>query len=127
MTTGLNKYFNSSGSPSMTGTATLTIHVSDENDNSPTLGVNTIEMCQSGGASVANISVTDLDGDPYGGPFSFKVLGDVEGMWKVRPNQGRGLFLSTYFYDLDKGGGSFKFAATPLKLKNIIIPIRNCK
>lgn len=92
MTTGLNKYFNSSGTPSMTGTATLTIHVSDENDNSPTLGVNTIEMCQSDGASVANISVTDLDGDPYGGPFSFNVLGDVEGMWKVRPNQGRGLF-----------------------------------
>lgn len=92
MTTGLNKYFNSLGSPSMTGTATLNVHVSDENDNSPTLGVNTIEMCQSNGASVANISVTDLDGEPYGGPFSFKVLGDVKGMWKVDPAQGIGLF-----------------------------------
>lgn len=76
----------------MTGTATLTIHVADENDNSPTLGVNTIDMCQTDRASVANISVTDLDGEPYGGPFSFKVLGDVKGKWRVHPQHGRGLF-----------------------------------
>lgn len=88
----LNNYFNLSGSPSMTGTASLVIHVSDENDNTPTLGVNTIDMCQLDGASVANISVTDLDGEPYGGPFSFKVLGDAEGKWRVHPQQGRGLF-----------------------------------
>lgn len=77
----------------MTGTATLTIYVSDENDNSPTLEVDTIEMCQLDGASVANISVTDLDGEPYGGPFSFRVLGDVEGKWRVHPKQGRDLLL----------------------------------
>ncbi|XP_075898207.1 desmocollin 2-like protein isoform X2 [Nelusetta ayraudi] len=83
------------GSPPMTGTATLTIHVSDENDNSPVLGVNTIDMCQSDEASVVNISVTDLDGDPYGGPFSYKVLGDVEGKWRVHPRHG-------YFVNLVK-------------------------
>lgn len=76
----------------MTGTATLTIHVADDNDNSPTLGINKIDMCQTDGASVANISVTDLDGEPYAGPFSFKVLGDVQGKWTVHPQQGRGLF-----------------------------------
>lgn len=76
----------------MTGTATLTIHVSDENDNDPTLAVNTLDMCQSDKASVANISVTDLDGDPYGGPFSFKLLGDNKGMWRVHPSHGRTLF-----------------------------------
>lgn len=75
----------------MTGTATLTIYVSDENDNSPTLGVNAIDMCQLDGASLANISVSDLDGEPYGGPFSFQVLGDVEGKWRVHPQQGRGM------------------------------------
>lgn len=85
----------------MTGTATLTIHVSDENDNSPFLGVNTIDMCQSDEASVVNISVTDLDGDPYVGPFSYKVLGDVEGKWRVHPRHGRSLFQFIYFFDLD--------------------------
>lgn len=76
----------------MTGTATLTIHVSDENDNAPTLSVNTFSVCQSNGPSVANISVSDPDGDPYSGPFTFKLLGDVEGKWRVDPRRGRNLF-----------------------------------
>lgn len=75
----------------MTGTATLNIHITDENDNTPTLSVSTIDMCQSHGASVANITVIDLDEDPYGGPFQFKLHGDVEGKWRVDPAQGEQL------------------------------------
>lgn len=83
-----NKCFWSPGKPPMTGTATLSIHISDENDNVPTLNVNILHMCQSDGPSMANITVSDLDEEPYGGPFSFKLLGDVKGRWKVEPRQG---------------------------------------
>ncbi|XP_070824608.1 cadherin-like protein 26 [Chaetodon trifascialis] len=76
------------GKPPMTATATLNIHITDENDNTPTLDVNTIDMCQSHGPSVANITVSDLDEDPYGGPFMFKLHGDLEGKWRVDPPQG---------------------------------------
>lgn len=83
-----NMCFWSPGKPPMTGTATLNIHIIDKNDNAPTLTVNTIDMCQSDGPSLANITVFDLDKEPYGGPFSFKLLGDVEGKWRVDPRQG---------------------------------------
>lgn len=76
------------GKPPMTGTATLNIFISDENDNAPSLNVSTIDMCQSSGSSLANITALDLDGDPYGGPFRFKLSGDVQGKWKVDPDQG---------------------------------------
>ncbi|KAM9350587.1 cadherin-like protein 26 isoform 2-T2 [Symphorus nematophorus] len=76
------------GIPPMTATATLSIFISDENDNTPTLAVSTFDMCQSDGPSLANITALDLDGDPYGGPFSFNLLGDVEGKWRVDPSQG---------------------------------------
>ncbi|XP_067449720.1 cadherin-like protein 26, partial [Thunnus thynnus] len=76
------------GKPPMTGTATLNIFISDENDNAPSLTVSTIDMCQSSGSSLANITALDPDGDPYGGPFFFKLSGDVQGKWKVDPDKG---------------------------------------
>uniref|UniRef100_A0A8P4G384 Cadherin domain-containing protein n=1 Tax=Dicentrarchus labrax TaxID=13489 RepID=A0A8P4G384_DICLA len=76
------------GKPPMTSTATLSIHIADENDNTPTLSQSTIAMCQSDGPSLANITALDLDEEPYGGPFHFKLLGDVEGKWRVDPPQG---------------------------------------
>ncbi|CAK6957487.1 cadherin-2-like [Scomber scombrus] len=76
------------GKPQMTGTATLSIFIGDENDNVPSLNVSTIDMCQSSGPSLAKITAIDLDGDPYGGPFQFKLIGDVEGLWKVDPDLG---------------------------------------
>lgn len=72
----------------MTGTATLNIRITDENDNLPTLAVSTIDMCQSDGPSLANITVLDLDEEPYGGPFRFKLLDDFGGKWKVDPGAG---------------------------------------
>uniref|UniRef100_A0A3Q3KDE9 Cadherin domain-containing protein n=1 Tax=Monopterus albus TaxID=43700 RepID=A0A3Q3KDE9_MONAL len=77
-----------SGEPPMTGTATLSVHITDENDNVPILTASTIDMCQSQGPSRANITAVDLDQQPYSGPFSFKLHGDVKGQWKVDPVQG---------------------------------------
>ncbi len=73
----------------MTSTATLIIHITDENDNFPTLNVSTIDMCQSNRPTVSNIAASDLDEDPFSGPFYFKLLGDVEGKWRVDPHQGK--------------------------------------
>ncbi|XP_030590439.1 cadherin-like protein 26 [Archocentrus centrarchus] len=73
------------GIPKMTSTATLSIHVRDENDHAPSLVLSIIEMCQSDDHSFANITALDSDDEPYGGPFTFKLLGDVAGKWKVDP------------------------------------------
>ncbi|XP_049436322.1 cadherin-13-like isoform X4 [Epinephelus fuscoguttatus] len=76
------------GQPLMTGTATLTICVSDKNDNAPFLPVGTIDMCQSDGLSLANITAMDLDEHPYSGPFTFKLQGNEKGYWKLDPTRG---------------------------------------
>lgn len=83
-----NKCFWSTGKPPMTSTATLRIHVQDKNDNVPFLPNGMFDMCQSDGVSKANITVVDLDEEPYSGPFRFKLLGDVEGKWSIEPLQG---------------------------------------
>ncbi|XP_068198583.1 cadherin-like protein 26 [Antennarius striatus] len=75
------------GQPPMTSTAALSIHVIDVNDNAPTLNVSSVIVCQGDGPSGANIPAVDLDEEPYGGPFHFKLLGDVAG-WRLDPNQG---------------------------------------
>lgn len=79
----------SPGNPPMTGTATLTIHITDENDNAPSLAESTIHMCHSDGPLMANITALDPDMEPYGGPFHFQLHGDVEDKWKVEPKQGQ--------------------------------------
>ncbi|KAL3974686.1 hypothetical protein ACER0C_023312 [Sarotherodon galilaeus] len=76
------------GKPQMTSTATLSIYVRDDNDHTPYLVVSTIEMCQSDGQSFANITALDSDVEPYSGPFTFKLHGDVEGKWKIDPVTG---------------------------------------
>ncbi|KAG7229629.1 hypothetical protein INR49_012673 [Caranx melampygus] len=53
-------------------------------------------------------NATDLDADPFGGPFTFELLGDVKGKWKLNPAYGytAGLvresasFAGTYKIDL---------------------------
>uniref|UniRef100_UPI0037E90618 cadherin-like protein 26 isoform X2 n=1 Tax=Semicossyphus pulcher TaxID=241346 RepID=UPI0037E90618 len=76
------------GKPPMTATATLIMHIMDENDNSPSLTVSTLDICQSNKPSKANISAFDLDEGAYGGPFSFKLHGDVQGKWRIESPQG---------------------------------------
>lgn len=80
------------GVPPMTGTATLNIIVSDDNDNAPSLTENNIAMCQSEGPAQATITALDLDEDPHGGPFHFRLHGDIMGKWKIDPNQGKDQF-----------------------------------
>uniref|UniRef100_A0A673ABE3 Cadherin 27 n=1 Tax=Sphaeramia orbicularis TaxID=375764 RepID=A0A673ABE3_9TELE len=74
------------GQPPRTGTATLNIHVTDKNDNVPQLEVDFVDICVSDVPTTANISAFDLDDNPYGGPFTFQLLGDVEGKWKLNPS-----------------------------------------
>ncbi|KAG7228149.1 hypothetical protein INR49_013432 [Caranx melampygus] len=76
------------GTPAMTSTATLTILVKDENDNVPFINKTVIEMCQSDGPSLYTIEPVDLDDDPYSGPFSFRLSGDVDDRWSIDPLQG---------------------------------------
>ncbi|XP_041638553.1 cadherin-like protein 26 [Cheilinus undulatus] len=74
------------GSPPMTGTTTLIIHVIDQNDHVPQLTDNMLHICLS--KDTANITAFDLDEDPLGGPFTFELLGDVEGKWNLNPSHG---------------------------------------
>ncbi|XP_032421323.1 cadherin-like protein 26 isoform X2 [Xiphophorus hellerii] len=76
------------GSPPQTSTASLSIYIARENDNAPSLIVNTFDMCQSDKSSWVNVTAEDPDEDPYSGPFSFKLLGDVKKKWRIDPEQG---------------------------------------
>ncbi|XP_034440871.1 cadherin-like protein 26 [Hippoglossus hippoglossus] len=76
------------GEPPLTGTCTLQIYVIDQNDNAPQPEVQHFDVCMSNMSTTANITASDLDGDPFGGPFTFELLGDVKGKWKLRPSYG---------------------------------------
>ncbi|XP_056280107.1 cadherin-2A-like, partial [Pseudoliparis swirei] len=76
------------GQPPMTGTATLEIHITDENDHVPSLSRSAVDVCQSDGVSLANITVEDFDEEPYGGPFVFRLPDQEKGKWKLDPAQG---------------------------------------
>lgn len=75
----------------MTGTATLHIHVSDQNDNVPQLKVDSLDVCVSDAPTTTNIEAFDPDEAPYGGPFTFELLGNVEGKWRLNPGYGRNI------------------------------------
>ncbi|XP_047438530.1 cadherin-like protein 26 [Mugil cephalus] len=76
------------GKPPMTGTATLHMYIADQNDNIPQPTVDYVTVCVSDGPSTTNITAFDRDDDPFGGPFSFELLGDVEGEWELNPSHG---------------------------------------
>ncbi|XP_067302917.1 cadherin-like protein 26 isoform X2 [Pseudorasbora parva] len=73
------------GFPPLTGTGTLFIYLIDQNDNLPTLEVNTVNMCLDTEPTMANITAVDLDLPPYSSPFYYELLGNVEDKWKVEP------------------------------------------
>ncbi|XP_051515753.1 cadherin-like protein 26 [Myxocyprinus asiaticus] len=79
------------GTPPMTGTGTLIIHLRDENDNSPMLEVDKLYMCLS--ETTINITAADPDLHPYSVPFHFKLVGDVEGKWKLHSSYGTAVTL----------------------------------
>uniref|UniRef100_W5M7K1 Cadherin-like protein 26 n=1 Tax=Lepisosteus oculatus TaxID=7918 RepID=W5M7K1_LEPOC len=78
------------GNPPMTGTGTLKIHLSDVNDNTPTVANTTIDMCLEGGPSNTTITAIDMDADPYSGPFRFQLINEKEmkGKWRLEPSYG---------------------------------------
>ncbi|KAM7423271.1 hypothetical protein PAMA_011020 [Pampus argenteus] len=76
------------GKPPLTSTATLNIHVTDVNDNVPQLTSYNVGACVSEHPTTANISAFDLDKSPYGGPFTFNLLGDVNEKWTLNPSHG---------------------------------------
>ncbi|XP_040015002.1 cadherin-like protein 26 [Xiphias gladius] len=76
------------GNPPLTGTATLRIYVTDQNDNVPQPIVHYLDVCASDSPTTTNITAFDLDENPFGGPFTFELLGDVKGKWKLNPSNG---------------------------------------
>lgn len=76
------------GTPPLTGTGTLTIGILDENDNAPLLTAGMLDICQSDNPSKTSINAFDLDEGIHNGPFSFQLLGDVVGKWRVEPPYG---------------------------------------
>ncbi|XP_041837178.1 cadherin-like protein 26 [Melanotaenia boesemani] len=74
--------------PPLTGTATLQIHIADRNDNAPQPVVDFVDVCVSDAPTTTNITAFDPDGNPFGGPFKFELLGNVEGKWKLNPAYG---------------------------------------
>ncbi|KAK7907442.1 hypothetical protein WMY93_016054 [Mugilogobius chulae] len=76
------------GEPQMTGTATLNIHIADLNDNVPQLEVDQVDVCVSDDVTTTNITAFDLDGNPFGGPFTFELLGDEQDKWRLNPSYG---------------------------------------
>ncbi|KAM9859965.1 cadherin-like protein 26 [Aulostomus maculatus] len=80
------------GEPPLTGTATLNIHVTDQNDNIPQLTLDFLDVCLSDDptttTTTTNIEAFDLDDNPFGGPFIFQLLGDVMGKWSLNPSHG---------------------------------------
>ncbi|XP_034549530.1 cadherin-like protein 26 [Notolabrus celidotus] len=87
------------GNPPLTGTTTLNIHVIDQNDNIPQLTENILVMCVSD-SPTTNITAFDLDGNPFGGPFTFELLGDISEKWTLNPSHG-------YTAGLGKGPGVY--------------------
>ncbi|XP_028302574.1 cadherin-like protein 26 isoform X2 [Gouania willdenowi] len=76
------------GEPSMTATATLHIHVKDQNDNVPQLATDHVSICFSDTTSITNITAFDADANPLGGPFKFELLGDDKEKWALDPSFG---------------------------------------
>ncbi|XP_073669071.1 cadherin-like protein 26 [Paramisgurnus dabryanus] len=81
------------GQPPLTGTGTLFINLIDKNDNVPILTVDHVNICLNKEPAMVNITAVDLDLPPYSSPFSYELLGDVEGKWRLDPTTGTTVWL----------------------------------
>ncbi|KAM9813786.1 cadherin-like protein 26 [Neosynchiropus ocellatus] len=76
------------GRPTQTGTATVNIHISDQNDNVPKPTTDLVDVCVFDGPTTTNISAFDPDGSPFGGPFTFELLDQTSALWRLNPSYG---------------------------------------
>ncbi|KAF6087551.1 cadherin 26 [Phyllostomus discolor] len=76
------------GRPPQTGTGTLSLFLSDVNDNAPTLLPRSqyLEVCESSRAAPLLLEAEDGDLDPYADPFTFELdsaSGNAGGAWRL--------------------------------------------
>ncbi|KAM5304550.1 cadherin-like protein 26 isoform 2-T2 [Glossophaga mutica] len=86
------------GHPPQTGTGTLTLFLSDINDNAPTLHPRSqyLEVCESSRATPLLIEAEDSDLDPNADPFTFELdttSGSAGGAWTLGESRGRSVEL----------------------------------
>uniref|UniRef100_A0A3B3BMJ7 Cadherin-like protein 26 n=1 Tax=Oryzias melastigma TaxID=30732 RepID=A0A3B3BMJ7_ORYME len=76
------------GKPPATSYCTIDVQLRDINDNKPQLANSSLIMC--GNKNKVIISVQDLDGEPYCGPFTFAFDNEEdEKQWKLDPTHGQ--------------------------------------
>ncbi|XP_068454267.1 cadherin-like protein 26 [Clinocottus analis] len=118
------------GQPPMTGTATLDIFITDENDNAPSLADSIVHLCQSDGLSLANVTAVDSDETPYGGPFTFRLQEKEKGRWRLEPTQG---FSVTLVKEPAVHAGLYELQLEVSDLQglsavhNVAVTVCNCK
>ncbi|XP_067856782.1 cadherin-like protein 26 [Heptranchias perlo] len=69
-----------------TGTGTMSIFLSDVNDNLPYLATTHQEMCDDGEVPFITVEAGDDDLDPFSGPFTFELLDNeqhIKDKWKL--------------------------------------------
>ncbi|XP_015681235.1 cadherin-like protein 26 [Protobothrops mucrosquamatus] len=77
------------GVPPLTGTGTIQLHLSDLNDNAPTLVTTSLITCEGKGLGPFHIKAEDKDSYPYAEPFTFQLeeaLGGTENLWRLGEN-----------------------------------------
>ncbi|XP_023197871.1 cadherin-like protein 26 [Xiphophorus maculatus] len=77
------------GSPPATSTCTVSVHLRDINDNTPTLLNKTAILC-SNHADKVMVRAKDADAEPFSGPFGFSLANDktAKEHWKIEPEYG---------------------------------------
>ncbi|CAH2303188.1 cadherin 26 [Pelobates cultripes] len=85
------------GEPPQTGSSTVSLYLSDLNDNIPKLVTPYVEQCESLSKQPFTVQAEDSDIDPFSGPFTFE-LGDtsraLQETWKVGRSTGDSVELS---------------------------------
>ncbi|XP_074941018.1 desmoglein-4-like [Phalacrocorax aristotelis] len=70
------------GVPQYTATGTIVLSIQDVNDNCPTINTELRKVCMHSPSVI--ITAKDMDGDPYGPPFTFSIHGEPQTTWIIR-------------------------------------------
>ncbi|KAJ8409010.1 hypothetical protein AAFF_G00240310 [Aldrovandia affinis] len=82
------------GDPPGTGTGTLLVHLTDQNDNLPYLLTKNPYICGNRDKGV-DIEAEDKDVAPFGAPFTFSLQGEDKARWKLDPDTGEKATLTS--------------------------------